>query len=129
MSRATLILNSELVRAKALRWINGVPPGTRVEFKAPKRTLPQNDKMWAMLTEISEQIVYHGLKLAPDDWKLLFLDALKREVRTVPNLDGNGIVSLGRSSSDLSREEFAGLIEIITEWGVRNGVTFTEKTP
>lgn len=129
MSRATLILNSELVRAKALRWINGVPPGTRVEFKAPKRTLPQNDKMWAMLTEISEQVVYHGVKLAPDDWKLLFLDALKREVRTVPNLDGNGIVSLGRSSSDLSREEFAGLIEIITEWGVRNGVTFTEKTP
>ena len=129
MSRATLILNSELVRAKAKRWIDGLPHGTRVEFKAPKRTLPQNDKMWAMLTEISEQIVYHGLKLAPDDWKLLFLDALKREVRTVPNLDGNGIVSLGRSSSDLSREEFAGLIEIITEWGVRNGVTFTEKTP
>ena len=129
MSRATLVLVNDAIRAKAKRWIDGLPHGTRVEFKAPKRTLPQNDKMWAMLTEISEQIVYHGLKLAPDDWKLLFLDALKREVRTVPNLDGNGIVSLGRSSSDLSREEFAGLIEIITEWGVRNGVTFTETKP
>lgn len=126
MSRATLILNSELVRDKAVRWINGVPPGTRVEFKAPKRTLPQNDKMWAMLTEISEQIVYHGVKLTPDDWKLLFLDALKREVRTVPNLDGNGIVSLGRSSSDLSREEMADLIEIINEWGARHDVVFSQ---
>jgi hypothetical protein len=71
--------------------------------KAPKRSLPQNDRMWAMLTDLAAQVKWHGLRLTADDWKLIFLDALKREVRMVPNLDGNGFVSLGRSSSDLSK--------------------------
>lgn len=126
MSRAVLILANDEIRAKAVRWAQGVPAGTRIEFKAPKRTLPQNAKMWAMLTELSEQVKYHGIKLDPEDWKLLFLDALKREVRMVPNLDGNGFTNLGRSSSDLSKEEMADLIEIINEWGARNGVTFSQ---
>ena len=126
MSRAVLVLINDEIRAKAVRWAQGVPQGTRIEFKAPKRTLPQNAKMWAMLTEVSEQVAYHGLKLDPDDWKLLFLDALKREVRMVPNLEGNGFTNLGRSSSDLSREEMADLIEIINEWGARHDVVFSQ---
>lgn len=126
MSRATLVLVNDEIRSKALRWVQGVPAGTRIEFKAPKRTLPQNAKFWAMLTEVSEQVAHHGIKLTPDDWKLLFLDALKREVRMVPNLDGNGFTNLGRSSSDLSKEEMADLIEIINEWGARHGVVFSQ---
>lgn len=126
MSRAVLVLINADLRAKAKRWIDGVPDGTRLEFKAPKRTLPQNAALWAMLTEIAEQVSYHGVKLTPDDWKLVFLDALKREVRMVPNIDGTGFVNLGRSSSDLSKEEFAGLLEIIQEWGARNGVAFSQ---
>jgi hypothetical protein len=51
-----------------------------VEFKAPKRSLPQNDRMWAMLTDVATQLPWHGIKLSPDDWKLIFLDALKREL-------------------------------------------------
>ena len=78
-----------------------------------------------MLTDIAAQKDYHGVRLSPDDWRLLFLDALKREVRLVPNLNGDGFVSLGRSSSDLSKEEFAGLIDVIHEWGARNGVQFS----
>lgn len=79
-----------------------------------------------MLTDVSEQVAHHGIKLTPDDWKLLFLDALKREVRMVPNLDGNGFTNLGRSSSDLSKEEMADLIEIIHEWGARHAVVFSK---
>jgi hypothetical protein len=126
MSRATLILNSQAQRLKATNWIAQAPEGTRLEYKAPKRSLPQNDRMWAMLTDIAQQVPYHGLKLTPDDWKLIFLDALKREVRMVPNLDGNGFVSLGRSSSDLSKAEMTDLIELIFEWGARNNVAFHE---
>ncbi len=123
--RALLILANDQVRAKAKRWIDGLPEGTRVTFSGPKRTLAQNDLMWSHLSDISTQVAHHGIKLTPDDWKLLFLDALKREVRMVPNLDGNGFVSLGRSSSDLSKEEFSDLIEIIQAWGAAHGVVFT----
>lgn len=126
MSRALLIIDGPKNRQKASNWIVQAPHGTRVEFKAPKRTLPQNDRMWSMLTEVAQQVPWHGLKLTPDDWKLIFLDALKREVRMVPNIDGNGFVNLGRSSSDLSKQEFSDLMEVIAEFGTRHGVVFSD---
>lgn len=79
-----------------------------------------------MLTDVAAQVKWHGLKLTPDDWKLIFMDALKREVRMVPNLDGNGFVSLGRSSSDLSKSEMSDLMELIHEFGARNDVKFSD---
>ena len=126
MTRAVVIINSKADREKAARWAMGVPPGTRIEFKESKRSTEQNARMWAMLTEISLQVKYHGLKLSPDDWKLIFLDALKREVRMVPNIDGNGFVNLGRSSSDLSKAEMTDLIELIFAFGAKNGVVFQD---
>jgi hypothetical protein len=124
MSRVLLVLVSTATREKAKLWVDGAPQFTRLEFKAPRRTLPQNSRFWAMLTDVSTQVPWHGIKLSPDDWKLLFLDALKREVRMVPNLDGNGFVSLGRSSSDLSKEEMGDLMELISAFGANRGVKF-----
>lgn len=126
MSRAFLILANDVVRQRAVAWCTKAPIGTRLEFKAPKRTLPQNARMWAMLTDVAQQVPWHGLKLSPDDWKLIFLDALKREVRMVPNLDGNGFVSLGRSSSDLTKEEMGDLMELIAAFGAQHGVQFLD---
>lgn len=127
MSRATLILANDGIRARALSWITSAPKGTRVEFKAPKRTTDQNAFMWSMLTDIARELPWHGVKLTADDWKLIFLDALKREVRIVPNLDGNGFVNLGRSSSDLSKQEMADMLELIREFGARHGVKFIDQ--
>ncbi len=127
MSRAVLILNGMENRRKAADWCMRGPLNSRVEFKGPKRTNDQNSAMWAALTDISTQVEHHGLKLSPDDWKLLMLDALKREVRMVPNLDGNGFVSLGRSSSDLSKSEMSDLLELIHAFGARNGVVFHDQ--
>lgn len=127
MSRHLLVLQTSAERARATHYVAKAPAGTRVEFKAPKRTLPQNDMMWSMLSDIARQLPWHGLKLTAEDWKLVFLDALKREVRMVPNLDGNGFVNLGRSSSDLSKDEFSQLIELIREFGARHGVAFIDE--
>lgn len=127
MSRALLTLTADERRDQAIRWIRQAPDGTRVEFKRPKRTLPQNDRFWAMLTDVSTQIPYYGVWLHPDDWKLIFVAALKREMRMVPNLDGDGFVNLGTSSSDLSKEEMSDVIEMIFAYGAKHGVTFDEK--
>lgn len=97
-----------------------------MEIKAGKRTLPQNDRLWAMLTDVAQQLVWHGKKLRPDDWKLVFMDALKRELRIVPNIDGTGFVNLGRSSSDLTKQEMSDLIEIIFKFGAEHGVEFQD---
>jgi hypothetical protein len=127
MSRAVLILHTDDLRRKAIHWITKAPKFTRVEFKGPKRTLPQNDRMWAMLTDVAEQVVWHGLWLTPTDWKLVFLDKLKREMRLVPNIDGDGFVNLGRSSSDLSVQEMGDLMTLIEMFGAQHGVVFHER--
>jgi hypothetical protein len=117
MSRALVPLYSITDRKKVCDWVMRAPTGTRVEFKAAKRTLDQNSRFWAMLTDVAEQVRWHGVKLSADDWKLIFLDGLKRELRLVPNIDGNGFVNLGRSSSDLSKAEMSDLIELIFAFG------------
>lgn len=124
MSRALLVLANDVIRIKAIEWIKRAPVDTRIEFKAPKRTLPQNARFWAMLTDVAQQVEWHGQRLSADDWKLLFLDALNTEIRFVPNLEGKGFVNLGRSSSDLSKEEMGDLMTLIEAFGANHGVTF-----
>lgn len=128
MSRALLIINSDADRRKASAWCLKAPPGTRIEFKQSKRSTPQNDRMWAHLTDLASHLDWHGIKLSADDWKLIMLDALKREVRMVPNVDGNGFVSLGRSSSDLTKSEMSDLLDLIAAFGATHGVKFQEQS-
>jgi hypothetical protein len=124
MSRYAFTLHSAADRANVLRVISAAPAGTRVEVKAVKRSSDQNSRFWAMLTDVALQLPWHGQKLRPDDWKLIFLDALKRERRLVPNIDGNGFVDVARSSSDLSKSEMSDLMEIIAMFGAQHGVKF-----
>jgi hypothetical protein len=126
VSRALIILDKPSERQRAARWCATAAKGTRVTFQEAKRTTDQNARMWAMLTEVARQVEWHGIKLSADDWKLIVLDALKREKRMAPNLDGTGFVNLGRSSSDLSKTEFSDLFLIIEAFGAREGVTFDQ---
>lgn len=127
MSRAQLTLCSRAERDKAKHWIDQAPTGTRVTFKEGKRSTDQNAKLWASLTDVATQVMWHGIKLSPDDWKLVFLDALNREMRLVPNIAGTGFVNLGRSSSNLSKQEFSDLLELIVAFGVEHGVVFHDQ--
>jgi len=125
VAKAVLVLANDEIRTKAKRWIDSIPKDSRVTFQPPRRTNPQNALWFAMLTEISQQKRHHGLKLSPEQWRLLFLDAWKREVCIVPSLEGDGVVSLG-GSSKLSTEEFSELIEVTAAWAARNGVAFSQ---
>ena len=124
MTRYLFTLSTHADRIRAVTAIHKAPVGSRVEVKGERRTLDQNSRLWAMLTDVATQLEWHGKRLRPDDWKLVFLDALKREVRVVPNLDGNGFVNLGRSSSDLSKAEMSDLQELIAAFGAQHGVRF-----
>ena len=126
MSRAVLVLHRQSDRDRAASWVGQAPWGTRITFQEAKRTSDQNARMWAMLTEVARQVKWHGQRLSADDWKLVFLSALKQELRIVPNLDGTGFVQLGRSSSSLSVGEMADLMDLIAAFGAREGVTFAE---
>jgi hypothetical protein len=98
-----------------------------VVFHGPGRTIPQNDALHAAIRDIARQRDYHGLKLQDWEWKLLFLDALDREIRMLPNLDGTGFINVGKSTASLSKEEFSGLLSIVYAWGNQNGIKWSDQ--
>lgn len=128
MTRAVLVLSSREIRERGINWIRKAPANTRVEFKAEKRSLDQNSRMWAMLTDVAVQKEHAGRKYTADQWKVLFMHACGREVQFIPSLDNATFIPWGQSSSDLSKEEMTELQEFIAAWGAEHGVVFHEPT-
>lgn len=124
MTRALVIIKNPDDRRRIAAWANSAPWGTRVEFKAPKRTLPQNDHLWALLTDLSRQVDHCGRKYTPDEWKILIMHAWGQEMQFLPALDGRTFVPVGHSSSDLSKVEMIDLIEFIYAWGAEHNIVF-----
>lgn len=126
MGRATLILATAADREKALHWIVKAPAGTVLDFKWGVRSIPQNDRLHAMLTVLAGKLEWHGQKLSVDDWKLVFMDGLSRELRIVPNLNGDGFVNLGRKTSKLTKEDFTALMDLVEAFADQHGVELGE---
>lgn len=130
MSRPTLKL-APWNRALAFAWIDkAIAKGSDGSWwsmiVSDTRTDDQNRKLWAMLHDVSQQVEWFGQKLTTDDWKLIFLAALNREIRIVPNLENNGFVNLSTSSSRLSKAQFRDLIELILKFGAERGVVWKD---
>lgn len=95
-----------------------------VQIKAKTRSLEQSAKMWAMLAEVSAQVVWHSRKLTAEEWKWVFSASLKKQ-EAVPGLDG-GFVILGQSTSDMTISKMKDMIELIHAFGAENSVVFRE---
>lgn len=131
MSRALIVINNSghnSSRSRAIDWVVKAPLGTRVEFKGPRRTLPQNDRMWAMLTDIAMQKEHFGRWYTTDQWKAIFMTALGHEYEYIPMLQGDGMIPWGLNSSDLSKEEMSDLITFMQAWGDQNDIVWHDKT-
>lgn len=122
----TFRLNSDLQRQRAKGLIDRAPPGYEFSVTAPKRTNDQNAKMHAMLADIA-LAKPEGRCLTPDVWKALFLHALDHDIRLEPALDGRGMIPIGFRSSRLSKQQFSDLIEIISEYGARHSVRWSDE--
>jgi hypothetical protein len=90
----------------------------------PTRNLEQNAAMWAMLTDVSDQVVWHGRRLSPESWKHIFSSSLKKQ-DVVPGLDG-GFVVLGQSTSSMTKREMSDLLELIQAFGAQQNVQFNQ---
>lgn len=123
--RYLLVIRNESDRTKALEWVKKIPFGWRLEVKETKRTVPQNDRMWAMLTEVSTQLEWHGQRYTPEQWKDYFMHALGGG-SFMPAEDG-GMIPIGRSTSKLGKQEHSLLTEIIEGFAERNSVDLSHK--
>lgn len=89
-----------------------------------RRSLKQNNAMWAACTDVANQVEWYGRYLTKDDWKQIFVAALKGQ-DTVPGIDG-GFVVLGGSSRNLRKREFIDLLDIIRAFGNERGVQWSD---
>lgn len=123
MSRYEFVIhkgNRETLAQKLL----ALPTGWRVGFQEPKRTTPQNDRMWVLLTAISTQLVWKGQRYSPEDWKDYFMHSMN-EGRFMPSEDGR-MIPIGRSTSKLGKQEHTLLQEIMEGFAERHGVDLRE---
>ena len=129
MSFPPYFLVSESVRQSAIRLLLSLPIDADKPFvmqiKAKTRSLEQNAKLWACLTDVSNQVNWHGRKLSPESWKCVFSASLKAQ-DVVPNIDGTGFVVMAQSTSNMTIKEMVDLIELIHAFGAQNNVVFRE---
>jgi hypothetical protein len=122
--KATVIITGEIQRRTAAEYLAAVPlePLHTVTIKEAKsiRKLVLNDKMWAVLGEISDSVVWHGRKLSAANWKDIITASLKKQ-EVVPGLDNNFVV-LGARTSQMTNAEISDVIECATAFGTQQGV-------
>ena len=94
-----------------------------VTLDREKRSNDQNSLLWALLADVSEQVVWHGQKINPEGWKHILSAAWKQQT-TYPGI-GGGIVMFGQSTSKLSKKNFSDLIEVIYWFGAEQGVRWS----
>ena len=138
MTTRTLFLDTEHARERMKRaWdyacemlAAGKSVRIRLDEKQATRTLEQNDKMWAVLTDISRQVqwpVDGKLQyLEPEDWKHILSGGLKRHQRVAQGIDG-GFVILGQRTSRMSIAEMVELIELAYAFGAEHGVVWGDE--
>lgn len=119
----TIILRNDASKAAAHRLIDCAPAGHIANVAPPTRSNAQNDKMWAMLSDIA-RAKPDGRTHTADMWKALFMQACNHEVQFLTGLDGNPF-PVGFRSSRLSKAQMGELIECIYEYGARHGVVWT----
>lgn len=118
------ILAHDDARRNCAKFAQEAPIGWHVTFQPPTRSLEANAALWAMLADVSAQVVWHGRKLDSESWKNIFSSSLKRQ-DVVPNLDGTGFVVLGQSTSKMSKAEMSDLLELIQCFGANHNVRWS----
>ena len=124
MNGQTVILAGDPQRALAKRLIDLAPQGAVVNVREAGRTLDQNARMWAMLSDVS-RAKPEGRTMTPELWKALFMNACGHEVQFLNGLDGQPFPH-GFRSSRLSKAQMGELMEFISAYGAQHGVRWSE---
>ena len=120
----TVVLRGRMARDRAQQLVRAAPAGSVMEIRAPRRTIDQNARLWAMLSEISMQKP-GGREMTPDVWKAAFMNAAGHAVQFETGLDGRPF-PVGFRSSRLTKAQMIDLQTFIEQWCAENGVTLRD---
>jgi hypothetical protein len=119
-----MILTSQN-RDIAKQLVESAADGMVLEIRKPKRSLDQNRYYWAILSDISEQVV-PGKAYEPSMWHE-YLRALFLPEKMVELPDGS-MKMLEASTSELRVNEFTEYLEKVIKWSAEHDVVFSEET-
>lgn len=120
-----IVLGSKFTRERVKRIVDHAPAGYVAAITPPKRTLEQNDRLWAMLTDISLSKPL-GRRHTPDDWKAIAMNACSWECAFLEGLDGRPF-PIGFRSSKLSKSQMSTLIDWLQAFGDEHGVRWSDQ--
>lgn len=133
MPPATFVLREERDRQFAMKAVERAPLGQQVKISKPTRTSAQNALLHALLTDLSDQLVWppEDGELHPVEWwkrraSLSWLTEINAHPEIILTLDGESMGLLIPHTSDLDTEQCASLSEWIYAFGATNGVVFRE---
>jgi len=120
-----IALTSPMQRERAKHLVDKAPDGFIAEVREPRRTLSQNDRLWALLTDVSLSKP-QGRRHTPEEWKIIFMAACGWDVMFLEGLDGRPFPA-GFRSSQLTKSQMSDLQGFIEAWGSENGVRWSEQ--
>lgn len=121
-----VILRGGYQRRLAKELIDKAPDNAVVRISEARRSLEQNDKMHAMLSDIA-RAKPEGRVYTAEIWKCLFMDECGFKPRWIPSLDGQSVVNTGFRSSRLTIREMSELIECMYAFGAQHGIEWTDE--
>ena len=112
-------------RNLAREMVDNAPDGHILEVRPPKRSLDSNRYYWAVLGDISEQVV-PGRSYEPSVYHEYFRTLFLPE-RMVELPDGS-LKMLEPSTSELNQSSFSEYVEKVVMWALQNDVRFSDNT-
>ena len=112
-------------RNLAREMVDNAPNGHILEVRPPKRSLDSNRYYWAVLGDISEQVVpgrFYEPSVYHEYFRTLFLPE-----RMVELPDGS-IKMLEPSTSELNQATFSEYTEKVVKWALEHDVRFSDNT-
>ena len=112
-------------RNLAREMVDNAPDGHILEVRPPKRSLDSNRYYWAVLGDISEQVVpgrFYEPSVYHEYFRTLFLPE-----RMVELPDGS-IKMLEPSTSELNQASFSEYTEKVVKWALEHDVRFSDNT-
>ena len=120
----TIILRGPEQRERAKRLIDVAPDNAVVKVRPESRSLDQNARFWAMLSDIS-MAKPGGRVMTPERWKAAIMQSFGHAVQFENDLDGRPF-PIGHSSSKLTKAQMGELMEFMAAHFTPLGVKWSD---
>ncbi len=130
MEKRTFFLISSRVRDNALQAINEAEPNSVISVSPPKRSVDQNAKLHAILSDLARSpLTWAGKRRTIDEWKMLAVSAhavaTNESGEIIPGLEGE-FVAIRESTAQMSVRRASSLIEYLLAFCAQHEVDLRE---